>query len=325
MVSSQVSVLTDNYFIYSELQELNSNLEEIVEIRTAEVTQQKEELEAQRDEIEQQNSYLNNANLEISEKNKEITDSIRYAQRIQSSILPELGTIYEIFPDSFILYKPKEVLSGDFYWASETQNGEFIFVVADCTGHGVPGALMSIIGNDLLNYAVKEQNLSLPSEILDSLQKNIKIRLKQTDRYSESKDGMDISIINYNSQKSLIQFSGAMNSLFLIQDNILTEIKADRMSIGGAVHAKIAAGRKFNNHEINITEGDSFYLFSDGYPDQLGGTHTRKFMKKRFKELLVKINQFPANQQYEILEEALSVWQGEGSQNDDILVAGIKF
>lgn len=323
ILSSQIINIIDNIDKYNEIEFLNSKLEEIIEERTSEVMQQREELQTQKEEIQRQNEYLNSVYDEISIQNKEINDSINYAKRMQTALLPNDRQMTEIFPESMIFFRPKDVLSGDFYWVHE-QNNIKIFAVVDCTGHGVPGALMSIIGNNMLyNQTISNKKVD-PAKILDGMQDEISIKLKQN-VFSESKDGMDLSIIAYNKENSLLTFAGARNTGILIRDNEIIEIKANRMSIGGAEHARIKSDSHFTNQEINIMPGDSIYLFSDGYIDQLGGKGSRKFMKKRFYELLKAINSYDTKIQEKALSEALSLWKGQNIQIDDILVAGIKF
>ena len=197
---------------------MNIHLEEIIKQRTANIHQQKEELQTQRDEIERQNEYLSDLFDEISKEYKTITKSIKYAEKIHKAILPKIKHVTDLFTSSFILFKPKEILGGDFYWISKFNNNgveKFIFSVADCTGHGVPGALMSIIGNNLLTYAVKECKLHKPSEILDNLQQNIMLKLHQDNTKSSSRDGMDLSVISYEPSTSLLEYSGARNNMYI--------------------------------------------------------------------------------------------------------------
>ncbi len=324
LLSNQIMNIIDNYDKFNELDNLNLKLEETIEERTIEVMQQREELKTQKDEIERQNEYLNSIYDEISLQNQEINDSINYAKRMQAALLPNRNTLTSAFPNNFILFKPKDILSGDFYWIYETKNQDIkIFAVADCTGHGVPGALMSIIGNNMLFNQITGNKITEPSVILDNVQAEISHKLKQN-IMSESKDGMDLAIIAYDKEKSIIKFSGARNPLIMIRDNELTEFKGDRMSIGGAEHARIGKDSRFTNKEINTKEGDVFYMFSDGYADQLGGKRNRKFMKKKFYELLLSIHTKPMLEQQETLLEAMILWKGDNIQVDDVLVAGIR-
>ncbi len=328
LLTNQISGMIVNFDFYNELESLNNNLAEIVEERTANVKHQREKIVTQRDEIKKQNEWLNSIYKKLLISSKSIRDSIKYAERIQKAILPKPEYIQRVYPDSFIFYRPKEALSGDFYWAeTKIDNGKvkYIFTVADCTGHGVPGALMSIIGNNLLNYAVIECGLNKPSEILNNLQDNIKHKLHQGREKSDSKDGMDMSVISYEPKSLTLEYAGARNNLYLFRNDELVEIKADRMSIGGREHARISESRKFKNYEIQLKKNDVIYIFTDGFVDQIGGEEDRKFMKSRFKMLLSEIHTFSCREQELQLEKIFKLWKGNHTQIDDILVTGIKF
>ncbi len=274
----------------------NRILEEKVRERTAEVVAQKEEL---------------------AEKNKDITDSIRYAKRIQFAILPP-----EIpFKDTFILFKPKDIVSGDFYWLHVQDNMEFLAAV-DCTGHGVPGAFMSIIGYNLLNKIIKEQNIYKPSEILNSMNKELILSLQRQDEVGAIQDGMDIALICYHKDTQELEFAGALNPLYIIRNGELEEGKADRFSIG---RASLEMEKQFTNHSYKIIPGDTIFLFSDGYADQFGGESGKKFKAKPMKELLLAVQDQPMEIQKVILENTIEAWRGEIHQVDDILVIGRRF
>lgn len=323
LLTEQVIGLSENFRLYAELKDLNSRLEEIIQERTREVREQREDLEQHRDEIEQQSENLNRIYKEIRNKNKAITSDIKYAQKIHSALFRSNEKISKILPEHFILFRPKEIIGGDFYWA-ENIGDERIFCAADCTGHGVPGALMSIIGQNLLKRAVHELQLTKPSEILDSLQEGIRKVLSQYEG-SKSKDGMDLSLINYNSATGKLMFAGARNSAYLVRKGEITEIKADRMSIGGVAHARINKSRRFENIEIELQKNDMLYLMSDGYIDQIGGKRHRKFMRKRLKSVFLDMASKPADVQKETLDRLFDDWRDEIQQMDDVLVAGIKF
>jgi serine phosphatase RsbU (regulator of sigma subunit) len=323
LLTEQIIGLAENFRLYNELKDLNSRLEEIIQERTREVREQREDLEQQRDEIEQQSENLNRIFKEIRNKNKAITADIKYAKKIHSALFRSWGTISEILPEHFILFRPKEIIGGDFYWA-ESIGDERIFCAADCTGHGVPGALMSIIGQNLLNRAVHELQLTKPSEILDSLQDGIRKVLSQYEG-SKSKDGMDLSLINYNSATRKLMFAGARNSAYLVRNDEITEIKADKMSIGGIVHARISKDRRFKNTEIELQKNDMLYMMSDGYIDQIGGNRHRKFMRKRMKTVFLDLAAKPVDIQKQTLEHLFDDWRDDIQQMDDVLVTGIKF
>lgn len=253
----------------------------------------------------------------IEEKNKEITDSINYAKRIQEAILPMEETFRKNFPESFILYKPKDIVSGDFYWLAEKDN-KIIFTAVDCTGHGVPGAFMSLIGFSLLNQIIKEQNITIPSEILKGLSKGINLNFKQNE-LSEVKDGMDIALCAIDKEKNILEYSGAYNPLFYFRQNQFHQIKADKTAIGD-----FNENIKYTNHKIDLQKHDTIYIFSDGYTDQFGGTEQKKFKNKKFQELLLSIQDKSMTEQKDMLDLTIQNWKGNLEQTDDILVIGIK-
>jgi len=280
---------------------------------------QKEEIASQKDEIEKQRDIATQQRDQIQKQKQEITDSILYARKIQKAILPPLELIDELFNDYFILYKPRDIVSGDFYWMHEVDN-KIVIAVSDCTGHGVPGAFMSMLGISFLNEIISSIQEVKASVILDELKKLVIKSLHQTGKLDEAKDGMDISLIILDKENKKIQYSGAYNSLYLIRNGELIETKADRMPIG----IYIKSYHEFTNHEIDILSDDRIYMFSDGYPDQFGGGNMQKFKTKKLKELLVEIHQHPMLEQKKLLEEILENWMGDMNQIDDILIFGIK-
>jgi len=263
----------------------------------------------------------------VEAKNKSITASIRYAKRIQEAILPSREKILGQFPNSFLYYQPRDIVSGDFYWYEEVEDG-YIMAIADCTGHGVPGAFMSMIGHTLLNDIVVNQKTTKPSDILESLDRQIKNALHNSSETSAA-DGMDLAIVKVAKNFKSLQFSGANRPLILIREGELIEIKGTRRPIGG--HEKVVAKHKFYNQEVDLLEGDTIYLFSDGYPDQLGGIKGKKFMTRKFKTLIHGMHNLAVNEQRELLHKSITNWmnpqEGEDKevhpQTDDILVAGI--
>jgi len=264
------------------------------------------------------NRILKAQNIIIREKNKSISDSINYAQRIQQAILPEKEEIHGVLKDCFILFKPKDVVSGDFY-AFEQKNEKVIIAAVDCTGHGVPGAFMSMIGHDQLSQIIKEKNIVKPSEILINLNKGIKSSLKQRDSGSETRDGMDLALCTIDLKNNKLEYSGAQRPLYHVNGQ-LTEIKANKMAIGGTTEEDY----NYTNHEISFVNGDCFYIFSDGYADQFGGKNGKKFSTKQFKELLTDIHEKSMEEQLVILDNKFNSWKGELEQVDDILVIGFK-
>ncbi|MCK4661821.1 MAG: SpoIIE family protein phosphatase [Bacteroidales bacterium] len=260
------------------------------------------------------------AELEMSIQKQEITDSISYASKIQKAIQPPEDFLNKLFPQHFILNIPKDIVSGDFYWIAE-HNDKTIVAVADCTGHGVPGALMSMIGISFLNKIVKDLGINDPSEILNHLREQIILSLHQTGKEGESQDGMDISIISFDKKKKLMQYAGAMNSIFFLRNKDISEIKADRMPIGIFQGIK----KPFINHEISIKNNDTIYLFTDGFIDQFGGNEGKKFKSANFKKLIVNIHEKNISEQKQLLQNTLTDWQGNIEQIDDILIIGIRF
>jgi serine phosphatase RsbU (regulator of sigma subunit) len=281
-----------------DLYELTSNLEQKVSERTAEVEAQKKEIEV----------LL-----------KHITDSIVYAKRIQEAILPPQSYVKSLLPNSFVLFKPKDIVSGDFYWMEE-KDDTVIFAAVDCTGHGVPGAFMTIIGYNGLNHAFNESKETSPASILNSLNEVISTTLRQ-DKGSNIKDGMDAAMCMINPKTNELQFAGAFNPLFLIREGVVQEIKGNKLPIGAFIGEE---RQKFTNHKFQLEKGDTIYIFSDGYADQFGGPKGKKFMYKQFRDLLLEINGKSMDDQKKILNETIESWRGEHEQVDDILVIGLK-
>jgi serine phosphatase RsbU (regulator of sigma subunit) len=252
-------------------------------------------------------------------KNKNLTDSLIYAQRIQEALLPSEIYFRKHFQDSFIFFRPKDIVSGDFYWIGE--KGDKVFVVAaDCTGHGVPGALMSVIGMEIIGKAINEGNIETPSEILAILSRALENTFTSEKNIgSVIRDGMDIGLCQIDKKNRKMIFAGAFFPLYLIRDNSLTEIKGDKISIGVN-----PGGILYTDNEIDIMENDIFYVFSDGYVDQFGGSENKKFMYRRFRFLLTKIHSFSVDDQKSILEEEFRAWMGNNVQLDDIMVIGFR-
>ena len=325
---------------------VNRELEGKVKERTAEIEQQKEEILAQTENLIKANDILINKKREIENKNEEITqqknslekvfkdtkDSINYASKIQNVILPPTDILESYFNDFFILNKPKEVVSGDFYWYRVIQREDtsyFAFVAGDATGHGVPGALVSMLGISLLNETVNKKELGAANQILEKLREDVKATFRQTKEKPTTRDGFDMAFCVLNLKTYEMQFAGANRPLLIFKKNKTSdneqfiEIKGDRNPIG--IHPR---EKQFTNHKIQMEKGDKIYLFSDGYPDQLGGEDGRKFYIKKFKELLSDINELPMNEQKNLLEKNLINWQTSGKrkfkQVDDILVMGLE-
>jgi ligand-binding sensor domain-containing protein/serine phosphatase RsbU (regulator of sigma subunit) len=257
---------------------------------------------------------------ELSSKNKSITDSINYARRIQNAMLPPVKLLKSYFPQSFLFYLPKDIVSGDFYWINKLYNKIFIAAV-DCTGHGVPGAFMSIIGFELFRKITNIEGLTRPSDILNKLNEDFHEIFRDVENVV-LRDGMDVAFCAIDLNDMILEFSGAFNPLYLIRDNKITEIKGDRFAIG--IDETNFKDQTFKNHMIPLQEGDLIYIFSDGFADQFGGPEGKKFKYRRFRHLLLNIHQLPMEDQRNILETSLREWKGEHEQVDDVMVMGIK-
>jgi len=262
----------------------------------------------------------------IEEKHKEITDSINYAERIQRSFLASKSLLDENLGDYFVFFQPKDVVSGDFYWAGRLQNGRFALATADSTGHGVPGAIMSILNISSLERAV-EAGVSGPSEILNQTRQTIIERLKKDGSPEGGKDGMDCSLVCFDRAKGTMSYAAANNPVWVVRSASTTgsvpgliELKADKMPVGK--HDRDS--QPFTEHEVQLLPGDVVYTFTDGFPDQFGGPRGKKFMYKQLKELLLEISSLPMPEQEKILKEKFSNWKAEHEQVDDVLLAGIR-
>ena len=261
--------------------------------------------------------------LEIQEKNKKIEDSINYAERIQSSILPDNKLIRKFLPKSFIYYKARDVVSGDFPWFFQKSDDIFIAAV-DCTGHGVPGALLSFIGYFILNNIVDHDKKFTAKEICDQLHYGVRVTLKQNTPDADARDGMDIAFCKINLEKKEVQFAGAHRPLYHIRNGELTEFKGDRKAIGGIPHRK-KPEKDFTNHVLNVTEGDKIFFFSDGLPDQLGGPLNKKYSPKRIREALLENVNLTMPEYHDYFSKDFDEWMGKNKQIDDVLLIGIEF
>ena len=325
---NEITRLSEKFNVMiAQLESYTNELEQKVKERTAEIEKQKEEIEAQRDSLEEQRNMLSeaNANLahaykEIEEKNKHIEDSIHYAKRIQTAILPPDEYVDSLLSDYFIFYMPKDIVSGDFYWLAR-KDGRVYVAAVDCTGHGVPGAFMSIVGHDQLDYSVNVVGARKPADILNALNKGVTNTLRQSRVEVTVKDGMDIALCSIDYKKNKLEYAGAFNPLYLFRNNELTTVDADKFPVGAFIGEEL---RQFTNHSLELKKGDMIFIFSDGYADQFGGPKSKKFMIKRFRELLREIHPLPAAKQKEILEKTFLEWKKDLQQVDDILVIGIK-
>jgi PAS domain S-box-containing protein len=259
--------------------------------------------------------------LDIQNKNKKINDSINYAKRIQHAILPDTSLINQVLPDSFILYKPRDVVSGDFPWFVQVNDDIYIAAV-DCTGHGVPGALLSLIGYFLLNDIIKSRQVTNPGKILDLLDEGVTQTLRQDQDNSATKDGMDIALCKINVKTRTVEYAGAHRPLYVVRNGILEEIKGDKFPIGGGMSKNQT---NFQSTKLKLNTGDSIFFGSDGYPDQFGGPEGRKFGSKRVRQLIESIHHLPAHKTAQILEQEWENWRMGQKQTDDVLKIGVKF
>ncbi|MCW3103285.1 MAG: hypothetical protein JWO09_1725 [Bacteroidetes bacterium] len=302
------------------LQKAKIELEQEVELRTYQLRQEKEKVEVINKEVIEQKAI-------IEAKNHDITDSIKYAKNIQEALLPPLQNLHSELREAFVLYQPKDIVSGDFYWFAKRNNKRFVASV-DCTGHGVPGAFMSIIGNTLLNEIVTEKNIIQPAEILDELHAGVKTALKQSESENERRDGMDIALCSLNEEGTILEYAGANRPLWIFRKNKQGEeafemTKANKFPIGGMeLHAN--EKRKFTNHSIPVEKGDMIYIFSDGYADQFGGDKGKKFMVGNMQKLVAEIYHKPVEEQEKLLSKAFHDWKGGLEQIDDVLVIGFR-
>jgi len=301
------------YFIYVNYRN-KKKANQILEEKNRLITEQKDKIKEQRDLAENQRD-------QIAYQKKHITDSIHYAKRIQTALLPSI----ELFSDKidhFVLYKPRDIVSGDFYWVNEVDNKQII-ITADCTGHGVPGAFMSMLGISLLNEIVNNKNIHKPDEILNALRQDIIDSLKQQDgEISEGsvKDGMDMTACTVYYDSDVLEFAGANNPLYIISGDELMQIKGDKMPV--AIHSNM---EKFSIKEVKLKKGDCFYTFSDGYVDQFGGPKQKKFMSKNFRNLLMEIKDLPMVEQGIRLDKIFEEWKAEVEQIDDVTVIGVRY
>ncbi len=285
-------------FVWGAIQFSTRRLKIIINEATAEIQEQKNDIE---------------------HKNEEIVSSIRYAQRIQEAVIPNNKQMKKEFPEHFVLWKPRDIVSGDYYWMMK-KHGKTILAAADCTGHGVPGAFMSIMGISFLNQIANNPMVQTAASALDMLRQSVVTSLNQEGSETNTKDGMDMSICVYDFENMTMEFAGAYNPMYMIRDGKLSTFKADRMPIG--IHERDK--NPFTNTLINMHKDDKYYILSDGYIDQFGGPKGKKFMTKRFKNLILEIHEKPMTEQKEILWNTLLDWRGDIEQLDDIIVIGVR-
>jgi len=308
------------------LRKRQKELENTVQERTLEISEKNEELNLQNEHLASQRDEIQDQKDRIEKQKQAITDSIEYAKRIQTATLPPDELMIYMLPKHFILYKPLDIVSGDFYWLTQ-KAGKIIVAVADCTGHGVPGAFMSMLGSALLNDIVNNMNSMQAHLILNELRDRVIASLRQTGKTDEARDGMDIALCILDKEQLTLQYAGAHQPLYHVRKGQLTVVKADMMPIG----ISSEAGRSFTNHEISLLKDDAVYMCSDGYVDQLGGDRRKRFTTSRFKSLLLDMENRIMHEQKEILDSALSDWMGltglyarEYEQIDDVIVLGLR-
>lgn len=278
------------------------------------------QISRQKKVIKQAQSELQKSNASLQNYTNEITASIRYAKNIQNAILPKDDIIKGVLPDSFIFYKPCQIVGGDFYWFT-IKNNKIIVACIDCTGHGVPGALMSMIGSNMLKNIVEEKNITEPASILNEMNRRLRTTFNHNNIGGKIVDGMEAAICSYDLKTESLEFSGAKRPLILIKQNGHEVIKPDKFSISH----ETPTGYMFTNHAINLEEGDFIYLFTDGYTDQFGGNDGRRFMKSKFIDLINSVRNICMTEQKNYVEETFNEWKGDIEQVDDVLVMGIKF
>ncbi len=288
-----------------------------IKLREKQLKQRQAELES---EVKRQTEEIRKEKEIVERQNKNIVESISYAKKIQQAILPPIEEVKKALPESFIMYKPKDIVSGDFYWVHKLKD-KTLFAAVDCTGHGVPGAFMSIIGHNLLDKVVKEHKQYEPAKILDLLSKELATTLRQDADKSSIKDGMDLSICAIDHKSKKLEYAGAYNPLYIARDKKIQEVKSDKISIGKGGSPKKGS---FNNQLIELEKGDMIYLFSDGYADQKGGPKNKKFYYPPFRDLLSEISDLPVDKQQKNLEDTIEQWKKGNEQYDDMLVFGVK-
>ncbi len=324
IVSSILIILAGIYFFIKlrlrKLRRDRDRLESEVRKRTEEIQKQKEEIEAQRDEIETQRDNVVQQRNQIEKQNNEIKASILYASRIQKAVLPPKESFGQHFGEHFILFKPKDIVSGDFYYLN-TKDDKIIVAAADCTGHGVPGAFMSVLGTSLLNHILSQFDGDFTAgDILTRLRTEVKSALGQSKDDSQSKDGMDMSLCVLKKGDNKIHYAGAYNPLIIVRNKKINRYKGDPMPIG--VHIK--EKDSFTDQELEIQKGDMIYMYSDGYQDQFGGSDNRKFLPKNLRSKLLEISGKAMHEQHQILDNVFEDWKGDKNQVDDVLVIGLR-
>ena len=290
-----------------------------IELQKQELQNLNEEVTSQRDEIEAQRDSMSKQKELIDQQNRAMTDSIHYARRIQDAVMPAQEVMRYLLPKHFVFYRPRDIVSGDFFWVDK-RDETVLIAVADCTGHGVPGAFMSMLGISLLNEISSKYGDQPTNELMDELRDQLIAALGQTGDKYEARDGMEMGLVALNTKTREVQFTGANHHLYTFQKGKLVIIKGDPMPVG--IHTM--SSTLFSAHTLKLGRGDSLYLFSDGYADQFGGEGRKKFGRARLKTLLKEIQQNIMHDQKEVLEKEFDDWKGKQEQIDDVLMIGIK-
>ena len=309
-----------HYKIYYELREEVNNDETKNRMKNQQIAFAVEKAEKEKEIFQLRNVELKAAYDEINLINQEITASINYASRIQAALLPQKENLKKTLPGHFILFLPRDIVSGDFYWASQVDH-KVIFCIADCTGHGVPGAFMSLLGITFLDEIVNQRKVLSANEILNDLRKEVIKALKQTGKEKEQKECMDVALCQYDKKTGQLEFAGANNPIYLIRNGALEEFKADRMPIGYEEENPDS----FQSHTLKIKKDDIIYLFSDGYADQFGGPNGKKYKYGTLKKYLTEIHKLPMSKQKMLLEKNFYSWKGDREQIDDVSLMGVRF
>ncbi|MCX6255475.1 MAG: tetratricopeptide repeat protein [Bacteroidia bacterium] len=317
--TGQIEKALKSYKLYQKVRESVQSDEAQSRLRNIEISHAIEKSEQEKEIYRLRHVELKEAYDIIEEKNIDITASINYARRIQQAILPKPSGISGLKENIFILYLPKDIISGDFYWFSRVGK-KLVVTAGDCTGHGVPGALMSMLGISFLEEIVNNRRITESGQILNDLRKEVQRALHQKGIRDEAKDGMDLSLCVIDRTKNVLQYSGANNNLYMVRDGELIDYHADRMPIG--IYDLV--DKDFTSHNIQTMPGDLIYMFSDGYADQFGGPNHKKFKYTTLKALLIEIHKLPLTEQKQILEKQFFDWKGNSEQIDDVLILGLK-
>lgn len=327
-LAATIMIVIETQFLWSQFTQAQLNL---IKEQKAEIEQQKEEILTQNEQLIEHRERILAHQKKIEAQNQDITASIRYASTIQNALLPSPIKLKRLLGAYFLFYKPRDIVSGDFYWADE-YNGKTVIAAADCTGHGVPGAFVSALGismlNDVLNRAVSAGEFLNPSVILNKLHEQMKGSISRTEKNSDTYDGMDIAVCMIDRKTNTLEYSGALQPVYLIKN--INENNTQRYELNilkpdvYAISMTDFKDHTFQNTIIGIQPGDVLYLFSDGYADQFGGKKQKKFLSSNFRKLLLSIAPYPMDKQLKILEETMNKWMGDIEQIDDMMVIGIK-